>query len=323
MHDDELDRFKRDINLVEFATARFGYRRRPRESSRSSHVLHRAADHDKILVARETDGHWVYCSVRDDRDNGTVIDFLQRRQRLDLGRIRQELRDWLHTPRPDPGPACRPDSPPLVRDRHQVVLAFAAASRAQNSAYLNERGIRPATLQDPSFAASWKIDRRGNVLFPHRDDEGLSGFEIKNAGFTGFASGGRKALWQSVKRDRESTLVLCESAIDALSYQQMHRLQNARYLSTAGSLSSDQRDQLARLFGRTSPKTLVVAAVDTDLGGNVLAAQLQQLAKAHARAFVRHSPDPAIGKDWNDVVKRVERDFIRSLSCEYRLEKAR
>ncbi|MCL2449321.1 MAG: hypothetical protein FWD17_10260, partial [Polyangiaceae bacterium] len=65
MHDDEIERFKRDINLVEFATEHYGYKRMPRESCRSTHVLRRAADNDKILVARQPDGHWVYCNARD------------------------------------------------------------------------------------------------------------------------------------------------------------------------------------------------------------------------------------------------------------------
>jgi len=38
----------------------------------------RHPDGDKIVIARnDTSGAWVYFSVRDDRDNGTIIDFLQ------------------------------------------------------------------------------------------------------------------------------------------------------------------------------------------------------------------------------------------------------
>jgi hypothetical protein len=29
------------------------------------------ATHDKIIIKRDTDGHYVYFSVRDDRDNGS------------------------------------------------------------------------------------------------------------------------------------------------------------------------------------------------------------------------------------------------------------
>ena len=42
---------------------------------------------DKIIVKRSADGHYVYFSVRDDRDNGSIIDFVQKRMRLSLNSI--------------------------------------------------------------------------------------------------------------------------------------------------------------------------------------------------------------------------------------------
>ncbi len=33
---------------------------------------------DKIVVKRDADGHMVYFSVRDDSDNGSIIDFVQK-----------------------------------------------------------------------------------------------------------------------------------------------------------------------------------------------------------------------------------------------------
>lgn len=38
---------------------------------------------DKIVIRVEGDGHWTYFSVRDARDNGTIIDFLQRGSGVD------------------------------------------------------------------------------------------------------------------------------------------------------------------------------------------------------------------------------------------------
>jgi hypothetical protein len=307
MHESELDQFKRHINLVEFAVDRYGYRRLPRESSRSCHVLDHAPTKDRILVTRQADGHWVYCSVRDDRDNGSVVDFVQRRRRFDLGRTRQELRDWLRLPRSDPGPEHRPACPPVVRNRRAVVEAFAAARSLRNSAYLNSRGLRSETLTSPRFRGTWKVDARGNVLFPHRDEEGLAGFEIKNRGFTGFARGGSKALWQSARRPSDTILLITESAIDAISYQQLHRTEHVGYLSVAGTISREQAELLGRTFAALPPSVEIVAGVDSDLAGRVLAGILTQIAAAHGRAIVQHSPDPGVAKDWNDVLQRFER----------------
>ena len=86
----ELDAFKRDICLVDYAQAQ-GYVVDRTASSRSSVVLADPSG-DKVVVARAPDGHWIFFSVRDGQDNGTIIDFVQRRAGGSLGEVRKELR---------------------------------------------------------------------------------------------------------------------------------------------------------------------------------------------------------------------------------------
>lgn len=318
MPDFELDTFKRDINLVEYATSRCGYERVRKESSRSSHVLRHRTTDDKIVVAKEQDGHWVYFSVRDEKDNGTIVDFVQRRQNKSIGEIRQELREYLGMPRPaqtrskeDP-----PETRPIERDRNKVIQALAAAKDIANNLYLNSRGVRPETLKEPRFAGTFKEDQRGNVLFVHRDGEGVSGYEIKNREFTGFASGGTKALWHSQARPTDNKLVITESAVDALSYHQLHRKDNdrTRYVSIAGAPSPYQLDIVEKVVRAMPAGSTVVAAVDGDQAGTKVAKQVEDIAKRHPEiTFKRDSPELALGKDWNDVLQRMERDYIRSL----------
>jgi hypothetical protein len=312
----ELERFKTDINLVEYAE-QYGYKRVRRESSRSSASLRHPSNDDKIIVARANGGHWIYFSVRDDRDNGTIIDFVRHRENRSLGEIRDQLRHFLGTPRPErPLTERAPDLKPVERDRHAVIRALGAANDVANSVYLNDRGLHPETLNDPQFASTWKQDARGNVLFVHRDEDGVSGYEIKNRGFTGFATGGTKALWHSVPAETDKILVIAESAIDALSYHQLRRqpAECVRYASTAGAPSSYQLDVINKAMASMPPGSRLVAAVDADEGGNRMAKQLEAVAGRHPHAsFQRDSPDPSIGKDWNDVLQRIEREFIRTL----------
>ena len=54
------------------------------------------------------------------------------------------------------------------------------------------RALPPALLALDRFAGRIRIDDKGNAVFPHFDAEGLSGYELKNVGFTGFASGGAR-----------------------------------------------------------------------------------------------------------------------------------
>src|SRR5258708_2978080 len=89
----ELESFKTDIDLRQYA-ASLGYELNKRESSRNSSVL-RHTKGDKIIIKRGGDGHYVYFSARSNKDSGSIIDFIQHRQHLSLGGVRQKLRPWL------------------------------------------------------------------------------------------------------------------------------------------------------------------------------------------------------------------------------------
>ena len=89
----QLERFKTEINLVEYATS-MGYKYLSDESSPISAVL-RHGSGDKILVATDTENRGIYFSLNDDRDKGTIIDLVQHRLNLNLGEVRKELRPWL------------------------------------------------------------------------------------------------------------------------------------------------------------------------------------------------------------------------------------
>src|SRR5690348_6438092 len=91
MFDEELESFKR-IDLRAYAASQ-GYQFDKRQSWRGSAVM-RHANNDKIIIKCDADGHLVYFSVRDETDNGTIIDFVQRRERVSIGVVRKILRPW-------------------------------------------------------------------------------------------------------------------------------------------------------------------------------------------------------------------------------------
>ena len=119
-HDSELEAFKTAIDLRTYAAA-LGYELDRRESWRGSSVL-RSRDGDKVIVKRDRDQHYVYFSVRDEGDNGSIIDFAMRRKSLNLGQVRKELRPWIGK---DAGalPAF-PLIPVSTKDRPEVDSAF-------------------------------------------------------------------------------------------------------------------------------------------------------------------------------------------------------
>lgn len=298
--DQELEHFKTGVNLSEFAAAR-GYALDRRESSRNSAVM-RHADGDKIVIARHEGGTWVYFSVRDGGDNGTVIDFLQNRGGGSLGEVRKVLRAWSGTERP-PAPVADfvRDLFPVSRDRAAVIAAWERARATIAMPYLTSRGLGPDVLGLPIFAGGLRVDGRSNALFPHYDREGLCGFEIKNQGFTGFAAGGTKGLWYSKARPTDNRLVLTESAIDALSFHVLQGDDRTRYMSTGGSLNPQQPALIRGAMEKLPPGGMVFLAFDNDEAGEKLAEEVQAFAPS-GRDVRRVLPDG--GKDWNDTLKQ-------------------
>lgn len=297
--DQELERFKTGVNLSEFAAAR-GYALDRRESSRNSAVM-RHPDGDKLVIARHEGGTWVYFSVRDGGDNGTVIDFLQHRGGGSLGEVRKILRAWSGAARPSiPKVDFVRDLFPISRDRASVIAAWERARATLALPYLASRGLGPEVLGLPIFAGCLRVDDRNNALFPHYDREGLCGFEIKNRDFTGFAAGGVKGLWYSKARSTDHRLILTESAIDALSFHVLQGDAFTRYMSTGGSLNLQQPALLRSAMEKLPSGGVVMLAFDADEGGDKLAEEVEAFAPS-GREVRRVRPEG--GKDWNEVLK--------------------
>ncbi len=301
--DNELEQFKTGVNLSEFAASK-GYALDRRESSRNSAVM-RHPDGDKIVIAKnEASGDWIYFSVRDDRDNGTVIDFLQNRGGGSLGEVRKILRAWLGGSRPAGVqlPAFAPALLPISRDRAGVMQEWERARTCTALPYLTSRGLGPDVLTLPRFAGRVRVDQRNNALFPHYDQAGLCGYEIKNKGFTGFAPGGVKGLWHSSARSKDLWLVLTESAIDAVSFHVLHGVDSARYMSTGGALNPQQPALLRGAMEKMPESSVIILGFDLDEAGEKLAQEVAAFAPA-GRKLRRMLPDVGTGKDWNDMLK--------------------
>jgi hypothetical protein len=294
---DELTEFKIKINLAEYAGA-VGYELDRAESSRNSLVMRRGED--KIIVATDADGHGVYFSVRDDSDNGSIVDFVQRRKGLNLGQVRRELRPWLGRSEDIPAHQRQPRALPASKNRQGVIQSYSKMTVPDGVPYLEERGIAVETLRDPRFCHVIRTDKRGNVVFPHYAATGLAGYELKNKNFTGFARGGEKALWRSANLETASRVIICESAIDCLSYAQVTGDAESAYISCAGAMSQEQRKTLQSVITAALERGAdVVSAVDRDEAGDVLHAQLVEMGATH-----EHRP-PQAG-DWNDRLQQQQ-----------------
>lgn len=87
----DYSQFKSEINLTQYA-AHLGYEIDRKKSTRSSIAMRR--DADKIIISRRGT-LWVYFSVSDDSDNGTIIDFAEKRTNKSLKEIGCDLQSWI------------------------------------------------------------------------------------------------------------------------------------------------------------------------------------------------------------------------------------
>jgi hypothetical protein len=303
---DELERFKTAINLTEFAASE-GYFLDHRASSRNSAVM-RHSGGDKIVITRGEDRHWIYFSVRDEADNGSIVDFIQHRRRCSIVAVRWVLRPWIggSIVRPTPDRYI-PDLVPVTRDRAGVIRALTALRPLVTHRYLEEeRGIPRRLLEHPRFAGRVLVDVRSNVVFPHADQDGPCGYEIKNHAFTGFARGGAKGLWVSGVKRTDNALVIAESGIDALSYAVLHPDDHARYASFGGAMNPSQPVVIRAAIERMASGAAIRIATDNDSEGIGFARIIEGLVVEAGRGDLLVERSAPVGaKDWNDVLRRL------------------
>ena len=130
--------------------------------------------------------------------------------------------------------------------------------------------------------------------------------EKKNSGFTGFATGGERGLWESHDLPDDDCLVLTESAIDSVSYAALFPDARPRYRSIGGQVN-DQQPALIRAAILDLPEgSQVIAAMNNDDAGHKLASVVLRALDDTGRfalSFLAHLP-AGKGSDWNDALRQ-------------------
>jgi hypothetical protein len=211
---------------------------------------------------------------------------------MHLGGLRfKEALEWLsrHFPGHDPSdPSQAPPRPLLLPPRDSTKLP--ALRR-----YLHDQRRLPAALVEPLIASgSVYADIRGNAVFLllGKEEEPI-GAEIRGTTYTswrGMAPGSRKDLgYFSIPVPEPTTIILCESAIDAVSCLALHP--RTLCISTAGARPNPL--WLESLLQSGKP---VCCGFDADPAGDEM-----------ARAMIETHPTvtrlrPPL-KDWNEVLR--------------------
>ena len=225
-----------------------------------------------------------------DRGGGGAIDLIMHVRQVGFGQALEWLEQHFGTVTPLP-----PQTPLQVQSLSLPSPVADNWPRVQR--YLVQERKLPATLLDP-LAQSGAIyaDARANAVFLLLDTVGLPvGAELRGTtrlGWRGMAPGSRKDNgFFSVPASSTHAIVLCESAIDAISCHALHP--DYRCLSTSGA-----RPDPAWLPALISQGLPVYCGFDTDSTGEAMARRMH-----HLYPFISRLRPAA--KDWNDLLRQL------------------
>jgi len=303
-----FNQVKKDINLVDLVLT-LGYQHnRAKSGSDVEKGKFHTFDYkgkpglDQVIIYKAPSGDYLYFNRADDRDKGSVIDFLK--NRIENPRIEgivaspgknvwasviENAKRFLNLP-----PEVRNVSPqlqqrmePVQRGEGYIPEFLRKTTPLTDTRYLNSRGINSETLASPLFEGrilnhvhegttkDGQAYKFTNTAFPQLYKDGIVGLEIKANGFKGQAADSLNsaALWLSKPNTKTNTLVVAESAIDALSYHQLKQPTNALYASTSGQLTDNKVAELRRVIENNALKT-VKLALDNNLEGHLFDTRL-------------------------------------------------
>lgn len=315
---EEIQRIKQEVNLLQHACS-MGYALDKAKSTRQEVVLVKAGDR---LICRQspTTHKWIYFSVVNDKDQGTIIDFM-----LNRGYSFQQIRG-LRSAHLDKSilvhQASLPDRPVYdAATNHKIAtMALEVFAPCARDTYLQKRGIKD------SISHSYKN-------FKTNAYEAVFGLyrKVNNQGVGQLCS----TIKYSLSRDGQSKhyfqkglprgvavftdehyerVIITESPIDALSHKQQHEAERSMYVCTCGHISKNVQQELVPLLKHAHQDGKeVVLAFDKDKAGERMCSQLgAYLQEQSCRYKVIYPP---AGKDWNEALCH-EVSAIKSLRQE-------
>lgn len=200
---------------------------------------------------------------------------------------------------------------PIYHEKQPSANSISLAENADSKrvfAYLcKTRGLDYNMVADLMRNGSIAQEQKtGNVLFKYFDDSGkIIGAEKVGTStehkFKGIAQGSDSNHGFEIKRGTGENAYFFESAIDLLSYLQMHKdIDNCRLVSMMGVKPNIVVDTMKR--HGISPQNIYLCS-DNDKAGNDFAKKLQQ-----QYPDMKRISTPEKYKDWNDMLRGVERE---------------
>ncbi|TVT36780.1 toprim domain-containing protein [Hymenobacter setariae] len=293
-HDLTFQQIKERVELPEILT-HYGYALQKGEDLGKG-KWHVFEGDDKLVVFKGRGGDWMYFNSQDDRDKGSVVDWMK--NRVSTGRVvgieqlpgrnmwqsvNDHFRAYLNLPESErPRLTLPPISETTPGEKFHSIYTKDCRP-LENTTFLESRGITKTTIENPQFAGRilnqlHTVQREGmpaktfvNTAFPAYHDGRVVGLELKGEGFKGQAAESQfaRSLWLSKLPEGKppTHLVVSESAIDTLSYAQLHPGERVLYASTSGTLTQNKIFEMKRLLGEERIPA-IKSAFDNDTQGH-------------------------------------------------------
>lgn len=304
----ELERVKKEVNIINYALSR-GYQVNKKKSCRRYMVLDQGKGTPKLLMPTSPNnkGYWFYKSLNDDKDKGTIVDFMLQRGHS-YKEIAQLSNPTLSTPVID----LQRDLPEQIQDpalQQELAQAkFARFSSGWGITYLEKRGIEPVTHQG---IKGIKVNSQG-AIFGLYDKINIQGegrlcstieYQLQPDGSS------KKRFQKALPRGLSilppskavKEIVVTESPVESLSHKQLHGTAHTLYLATCGSIGRKIAHILEEVFQQAKQQGIgVTLGFNNDEEGKRMATQAAEIASR--KGLTCQTDWPSKGKDWNEVL---------------------
>jgi hypothetical protein len=274
-----------------------------KESTRDS-LKYRRGEGEIVIVNHGGRGWWDPKSTA----KGDVFSLVQYLDPgLNFGAVRRVLRPLAGLApefpahfRTTPTPAAAPPS---------INQLWAQHSRLTRGSPVWTYLSRDRALPDPVLHAAIVADAiregpYGSAWFAHRVGGEITGIEMRGPNWRNFSKGGDKTLFRFAA-SAGRRLVVCESAIEALSLAALEGIQaDTLYVGTAGGIGPGTLAALENELKHRAadPAAVLVGATNADEAGHRYAKRLEELARAAGVQFERMLPPGGLN-DWNDHLR--------------------
>lgn len=254
--------FRNEISIIELAVAN-GYHI-VRNAGLKYPVLKNNTTGDKIIIVNaQSTSNQGYFNPRDDKDKGTLINFVHYRLgtlfpmmsgQTDAKSINAILYDYLRLPISKRNRLLEKTTSIIKHYQERKFILPGWITPLNDTSYLQSRRINDKTIFDEIFNGrifNASVGGFCNIGFPYYDkNDHIIGCELRNTDFKKMLSGSDRSnsVWHSNLPENLESVILTESPIDALSYHQLKGKKDSMYVSFGGSVSDKQLDLLMRFF---------------------------------------------------------------------------